>query len=205
MNRVQYFFLMLKQGIKGVFRFKAQFVIILILSFLATLILSLSLSVGLRIQNSYDTVMKPVSEFAFERQLRVSVKDDDTRHDLSPARDVVSGDYTSFYRAQAGNLPTPATGANNSAVTYYNFILAHVEDYAKQTEQAQPENNHQNFVNQVYQTEAFKTAFKLFDENTLRMIMFTSLIQELDSLQDPAVNSNLRLTPIGQYTLKNPG
>jgi len=151
---------MLKQGIKGVFRFKAQFVIILILSFLATLILSLSLSVGLRIQNSYDNVMKPVSEFAFETQLRVSVKDDDTNHDLAPAREVIPGDYTTFYRAQSGHLPTVATGANNSATTYYNFILSHAEDYAKQTAEAQPDNNHQNFVNSVYQTEAFKTAFK---------------------------------------------
>jgi len=205
MNRVQYFFLMLKQGIKGVFRFKAQFVIILILSFMATLILSLSLSVGLRIQDSYDNVMKPLSEFAFETQLRVAVKDDDTNHDLAPARDIVSGDYTTFYRAQSGNLPSVASGTDNSATTAYNFILAHAEDYATQTAEAQPDNNHKNFVNEVYQTPEFKAAFKIWDENALRMIMFTSLIDELDSLEDNQVNSNLRFTPIGQYTLKNPG
>lgn len=59
------FFLLLKQGIRGVFKFKIQFLIIIFLSFLATFMLSTSFSTVKRIDNNYNNIMNKIDKFDY--------------------------------------------------------------------------------------------------------------------------------------------
>ncbi|QGS52079.1 ABC transporter permease [Spiroplasma tabanidicola] len=58
-------FLYLKQGIKGVYKFKIQFYVIIILTFIASLILGISLSASTRIINNYKQVMSKMDKFDY--------------------------------------------------------------------------------------------------------------------------------------------
>lgn len=66
------FFLLLKQGFKGIFRFRIQFIIILILSFLATLVLTISVSTSRRLENAYEKIVKKVDPFDLVGSTRIS-------------------------------------------------------------------------------------------------------------------------------------
>ncbi|ATQ35418.1 ABC transporter permease [Mesoplasma entomophilum] len=58
--------LLFKQGLKGIFKFKIQFVIILILSFLSIFILTTSISLRDRLNHTYNEVVKSVDKFDYE-------------------------------------------------------------------------------------------------------------------------------------------
>ncbi|ASZ09017.1 ABC transporter permease [Mesoplasma chauliocola] len=58
--------LLFKQGLKGIFKFKIQFVIILILSFLSIFILTTSISLKDRLNNTYNQIVKSVDKFDYE-------------------------------------------------------------------------------------------------------------------------------------------
>ncbi|ATZ21476.1 ABC transporter permease [Mesoplasma tabanidae] len=58
--------LLFKQGLKGIFKFKIQFIIILILSFLSIFILTTSISLRDRLNNTYNEVVKSVDKFDYE-------------------------------------------------------------------------------------------------------------------------------------------
>ncbi|AGR42027.1 ABC transporter permease [Spiroplasma diminutum] len=61
-------FLYLKQGIKGVMKFKIQFIVIVFLSFLATFILSISFSTTQRIENNFETAISKMKKFDYVNQ-----------------------------------------------------------------------------------------------------------------------------------------
>ncbi|ATZ17841.1 ABC transporter permease [Mesoplasma melaleucae] len=58
--------LLFKQGLKGIFKFKIQFIIILILSFLSIFILTTSISLRDRLNNTYNQVVKNVDKFDYQ-------------------------------------------------------------------------------------------------------------------------------------------
>lgn len=58
--------LLFKQGLKGIFKFKIQFIIILILSFLSIFILTTSISLRDKLNNTYNEVVKSVDKFDYE-------------------------------------------------------------------------------------------------------------------------------------------
>jgi len=239
MNKFEYFFLMLKQGIKGVFKFKAQFIIILILSFIATLILSVSISSGRRMQASYDQVMGKVEKFSYESQLTVDVQNNQMNLGFSPIKNVIYGDFSTIYY----NEKDPSQSKTN-----FNFVLSHPEIHEKRSKEINEysidfgykETNHKNFINQTYKNDKFienfqKVIFGLTEkdidkiqagsndnpqekerkekyaesvaaQNEMRLELLNTLIADLDALSKGTepVDSNLKYSPIGQYTIKNP-
>jgi len=239
MNKFEYFFLMLKQGIKGVFKFRAQFIIILILSFIATLILSVSISSGRRMQNSYDQVMGKVEKFSFESQLTVNVENSQLKLGITPIRNLIYGDFSTIYYDEKDS---------QQSKTNFNFVLSNPEIHAERSKQitdysvdfGYKETNHKNFINQTYKKEDFIKNFQevMFgitdaeiskinagDDNNpqekerkeklaasnaaeleIRIELLNTLLADLDALSNGTepVDSNLKYSPFGQYTIQNP-
>ncbi|WP_027063187.1 ABC transporter permease [Mesoplasma seiffertii] len=95
MKKQNNFFLLLKQGIKGIFKFKIQFIIIMILAFLSTFILSTSLSITVRLNNSYNKIVNSVSRFDYSTSLytgRKSVNGGDSTPTFIPLNDFMNFD-----------------------------------------------------------------------------------------------------------------
>ncbi|AHB36218.1 hypothetical protein [Spiroplasma apis] len=66
--------LYLKQGFKGIFKFRIQFLIIIILGFISTFVLTISLSLSQRLTNEYDKVMNKMDRFDYISSKDVGVK-----------------------------------------------------------------------------------------------------------------------------------
>jgi hypothetical protein len=200
---------MLKQGIKGVFRFKAQFSIILLLTFIATLILSLSISTGRRVQDSHNNIVQKVERFSFETQLNMLNREQMTPiFTLLPIKSIVNSDYSAIY-----NDSNDLTNAR----TNLNYILSHPEIHSlRESQVGNPGHqltslSHTNFITKTYSLPEFKTAFVTDDSGernqTLRMLLLDTLLKDFDLLTDGKIHpelENLKYTPLGQYTIKNP-
>ncbi|AUF83622.1 ABC transporter permease [Mesoplasma syrphidae] len=103
MKKQNNFFLLLKQGIKGIFKFRIQFIIIMILAFLSTFILSTSLSITVRLNNSYNQIVKSVPRFDYSTSLytgRKSVNGGDTTPTFIPLNDFMNFDNVGIYDSQ---------------------------------------------------------------------------------------------------------
>ncbi|WP_338983197.1 ABC transporter permease [Spiroplasma endosymbiont of Othius punctulatus] len=91
-------FLLLKQGIKGVFKFKIQFVIIVILSFLASLVLTLSISVDSRISSDHKKTMNKLGDVDYVWNYKVGANASDSRmSSIVPVFDFVNNQYVEAY------------------------------------------------------------------------------------------------------------
>ncbi|SYV95868.1 Uncharacterised protein, partial [Mycoplasma putrefaciens] len=99
------FLLLLKQGVKGVFKFRIQFTIILLLSFLASFILSTSLTLSTRINQTFNQVVNNIKKFDYTNStqinLGVSNAASETDRSVFPLLDLVSDN--SYYNKKAND------------------------------------------------------------------------------------------------------
>lgn len=117
MKRITSFLLLLKQGLKGVFKFKIQFIIILLLSFLTSFILSTSLTLTSRINKTYNNIVNNVNKFDYSstneiRTYRIDRNNSTTDRSVIALLDLVNNS-NSYYNQSS----------NNKNTSYLNFIL----------------------------------------------------------------------------------
>lgn len=214
MDKFSNFFLMLKQGIKGVFHFRVQFLIILILSFIATFILSVSLSTQRRMNSSYDQIVKKVPRFDFQGniQLKGSSNRGDDVFLVSNLLD--NADYLSLEDYQT-DLNGEQVLSNQDRAYTYNYVFADSSGvYA----------NHQNFFTLLTSSSTFQNLFiqaNLYQSPTINGLettsdvdgwyqvyqaLFIELFTELTTLSqggDLGVNT-LLYSVVGRYTVQYP-
>jgi len=158
---------MLKQGIKGVFHFRVQFLIILILSFIATFILSVSLSTQRRMNSSYDQIVKKVPRFDFQGniQLKGSSNREDDVFLVSNLLD--NADYLSLEDYQT-DLNGEQVLSNQDRAYTYNYVFADSSGvYA----------NHQNLFTLLTSNSTFQNLFvqaNLYQSPTINGLETTS-------------------------------
>ncbi|WP_338985518.1 ABC transporter permease [Spiroplasma endosymbiont of Diplazon laetatorius] len=113
-------FLYLKQGIKGVLRFKIQFIVIVILSFLATFILSVSLSSTNRLSNDYDQTMSKMDKFDFINEKTVGLNSsDEVSTYIYSSMDVINNQFNYVH-----NSEDPSNEITNKAIeANHNLVL----------------------------------------------------------------------------------
>jgi putative ABC transport system permease protein len=89
--------LLFKQGFKSIFKYKLQFVIITILTFIAALYLVATISTSQRIDTLYDEVMGSAEQFDYTYNKKIT-NSNNTVTNLNdiyiPMNDFVNGDYT---------------------------------------------------------------------------------------------------------------
>ncbi|ATZ17373.1 ABC transporter permease [Williamsoniiplasma luminosum] len=157
MKSKPFIFLLLKQGFKGVFKFKAQFIIILILTFLSTLILGVSISSTRNMQASYDNVVGKVEKFNYQASTEIgkdaAFQNVDVKDFKSmPTIDFNNNDFSYFWTGQPGD---------STLKSAFNLKL-----YAKEGES-------QTYVTKVTQSPEFINVWNEFindDANGFRII-----------------------------------
>ncbi|AJM71793.1 ABC transporter permease [Mycoplasma yeatsii] len=146
------FFLLLKQGVKGVFKFRIQFTIILLLSFLASFILSTSITLSSRIDNTYNNIVNNVKKFDHISSNQISINSQDatdtTDRSIFPLLDLVSDN--SYYNKKT----------NDKNTSFLNFVL---------NEKAlQNTDNKKTLITEMFADKVFASFFKditTFDES----------------------------------------
>ncbi|AGR41018.1 ABC transporter permease [Spiroplasma taiwanense] len=114
------FFLYLKQGIKGVLKFRIQFYVIIILTFLSTLILTISISTSERLNQNYNQTMNKYEKFDYINQKAVGIPSDGKEAvTVTPLIDFINDEFLAVYDSTDLNNP-----ANNKGIEY-NFNLSY--------------------------------------------------------------------------------
>ncbi|AUM63000.1 ABC transporter permease [Spiroplasma monobiae] len=126
------FFLLIKQGIKGVFRYKTQFTLIVILGFFASLILSVTNSINDRMTSEYNRTMEKVDKFDFYDEKSLETSNALNSKTMVPIMDFISNEYI---ESSDGTLT-------------YNVNVSSASD---------PENK--TFITNVFESEDFKNEF----------------------------------------------
>ncbi|WP_339020755.1 ABC transporter permease [Spiroplasma endosymbiont of Atherix ibis] len=121
------FFLLLKQGLKVVFRYKTQFILIVILGFFASLILSVTNSISDRIRYEYDKTMQKTNKFDYYDEKILETSNASGSQIMVPIMDFISDEYLTY---------------NNESVGYNVNI-------AKQEEK-------ETFITKVFESQDFK-------------------------------------------------
>ncbi|WP_338984923.1 ABC transporter permease [Spiroplasma endosymbiont of Diplazon laetatorius] len=99
------FFLLIKQGIKGVFRYKTQFILIVILGFFASLILSVTNSINDRMTSEYERTMSKVDKFDYYDEKSLETASALDTKTMVPIMDFISDEYiTKDNKAVAYNV-----------------------------------------------------------------------------------------------------
>ncbi|ATZ19086.1 ABC transporter permease [Williamsoniiplasma somnilux] len=198
--------LMLKQGIKGVFKFKIQFSIILILTFLASLILTVSISTNRRLQHEYNDVVKVTQKFdntwSLNTGKNISASDErkfipilDT---ISPLNSYIKANGKSDYNVVLNQ--SAANGSVNNYITRTTNTEPFKEAYT---------NLFKNFNSQEFNLKADRESYnKSFFQEKLAMtnLLATQFYKDLIKLQNNSQDSDIAYlldTPFGNYTLLN--
>ncbi|ATZ19088.1 ABC transporter permease [Williamsoniiplasma somnilux] len=202
--------LMLKQGVKGVFKFRIQFSIILLLTFIASLILTVSISTNRRLQHEYNDIVKSTQKF-------------DNTWALNTGKNVMASEERSFIPIlDTISSVNSYVGANDKSdynvVLNQNPINGSVNNYITRTTNS-PEfisafdNMFKTFLDYPshLDTQSYNSA--LYQEKILLTeILATQFFRDLKILQDTPKNTQpnkdieyLLDTPFGNYTLRNNG
>ncbi|WP_100916434.1 ABC transporter permease [Spiroplasma floricola] len=132
-------FLYLKQGIKGIMKVKIQFIVIIILTFLATFILSATLSSTKRISDDYNNTMSKMESFNYVNQKVVDINSsDDMTTDIIAPMDIMNSQF--IYSIDSNDL----SSLNNRALEI-NYNLSFF-----------PESNLSNYNQETFLTKTFK-------------------------------------------------
>ncbi|ALD66242.1 ABC transporter permease [Spiroplasma cantharicola] len=120
-------FLYLKQGIKGVMKFKIQFIVIVILSFLATFILSISFSTTKRITNDYEKTMLKMEPFDFLNQQSVGLNlAEGTGSNIIAPMDILNNQF--LYVKDSKDL----TSQKNNKAVDLNYNISSFDDFSSE-------------------------------------------------------------------------
>ena len=214
MDKFSNFFLMLKQGIKGVFHFRVQFLIILILSFIATFILSVSLSTQRRMNNSYDQIVKKVPRFDFQGNIQLKASADGGGDAFLITNLLDNADYLSLEDYET-DLDGNQVLSNPDKAYTYNYVFA---------DRSGAYTNHHNFFTVLTSNPAFQNLFiqaNLYQSPTIAGLettsdvdgwyqvyqaLFIELFSELTTLSQGGdlKNNTLPYSVVGRYTVKYP-
>ncbi|AUB32098.1 ABC transporter permease [Spiroplasma floricola] len=153
------FFLLVKQGLKGVFRYKTQFILIVILGFFASLILSISNSISDRIRYEYNKTMQKTSKFDYYDEKALETSNATGSQMMVPIMDFISDEYLVYKGESVG----------------YNVNIA-------------KQNEKETFITKAFESNDFKLSFnKLIDNHNYSQSWFNYKWNEWD--QSPYYNA----------------
>lgn len=137
--------LLFKQSIKNIFAFKIQFIVILILSFLSTSILSLSMTTNRRLEKQYENIVLSQKKFKKNFELKVGENSKNEQEtDFVPILDFVGPDYSGLNYNYIKNNKKIA----NSITSDYNLMLS-----SKNEKEA-------NFITKTFASGSFLEIFQ---------------------------------------------
>ncbi|WP_339029383.1 ABC transporter permease [Spiroplasma endosymbiont of Cantharis nigra] len=140
-------FLYLKQGIKGVMKFKIQFVVIVILSFLATFILSVSFSTTKRISEDYRKTMSKMDPFDFVNQQVVGVNGAQEKgSNIIAPMDILNNQF--LYVKDSKDL----TSQRSNRAIDLNYNISHFSNFSN-------EGYDETFLNRTFKDQVIQEKF----------------------------------------------
>ncbi|WP_031542917.1 ABC transporter permease [Mesoplasma photuris] len=205
--------LLFKQGLKGVFKFKIQFIIILILSFLATLILTITLSVSARLTNDYNNIVKKVDRFNYSSTMEIYENGEDganRQYDVPLIYDFINSDLNSTI---VGGKTT-----TNYNITFNDYYFSDAYDVENKF------TFEETFLTRLYKGETistnesqiqaakdFKQTFSTMNNdalsktNTQASILNNEILYSLKEFKDSNAKNEtyFKNTTMGEYILKN--
>ncbi|ATG97346.1 ABC transporter permease [Mesoplasma lactucae] len=222
MHKFSNFFLMLKQGIKGVFKFRIQFIIILVLTFIATFILSVSFSTQRRMSNSYNNIVKKVDRFSYQGNIQMDSSVNDSSDVFIISNILNNADSVSIQQWVKDDKGNEKILNNKDS---YNYVFSNFNDVEGIENYSQ---EHQNFFTRMIEEQGFKDLFakntryndwawnddasqdgKVKFWNEVYQYSLISFFNALDDLNKnghkDSYNDPLKYTTIGKYTLAKPG
>lgn len=207
------FLLLLKQGFKGIFKFKIQFIIILVLSFLATFMLTITVSSTKRLHSDWDQIVGSVDRFDYVATTQIgntAVENSGaSMSDLEPVPliDFINNTYVDTISEDA------AQHTSN-----FNFILN--EDLYKDQIDARSVNTVSNFLTrfmkQTDQNGFYALTKNYFNDNDLANYRFLirnqlahNLIQDIVKVRDHGPSTTegtgyFTTSTIGFMIMQNP-
>ncbi|WP_338983195.1 ABC transporter permease [Spiroplasma endosymbiont of Othius punctulatus] len=152
-------FLMFKQGIKGVFKFKIQFSIIVILSFLASLVLTLSISVENRITTDHKKTMNKLGDvdYVWDYKVGSGTSTDSKTSALVPVMDFVNYQFVDIFDDKEDAKVKDVISEYNVNVSSFENIEGFEETFITKS-----------FAKEVFEKE-FSKAVKI--KNELKLIV----------------------------------
>ncbi|KAF5295736.1 hypothetical protein FQA39_LY12909 [Lamprigera yunnana] len=144
MKNQRTYFLLFKQGLKGIFKFKVQFIIIIILTFLATFILTTSLTITNRLKDSHNNVVGRIEPFDYSSTVATDISASPDAKD--PLRYVALNDFINTDFTRIINLDKTLSSqfnfnlnASNGQETFLTKLFANDEIYTIATRQENTE------------------------------------------------------------------
>ncbi|ATZ16390.1 FtsX-like permease family protein [Entomoplasma freundtii] len=118
-KRTPNFLLLLKQGFRGIFKFKIQFIIILVLSFLATFVLTITASANRRLHQDWDQIVGSVDPFDYVGTTQLD--NTATRNDGAPLSSLEPVPLVDFLNNTFVDVVNnPSSFMKGSAITPHN-------------------------------------------------------------------------------------
>ncbi|AHI52732.1 ABC transporter permease [Spiroplasma culicicola] len=156
-------FLYLKQGIRGILKFRIQFFVIIILSFLSTFILSISLSSSKRLSQNYNNVMQKMEPFDYITTREAGIRNNNDSNYV-PLNDFINFQFLSSYDSTIDKF-----SPENQSIQY-NFNLiewpSKVEKDMDETLQKGYEGYQSTFISKAFENSEVQQAFFDFLNNS---------------------------------------
>ncbi|AGR41618.1 ABC transporter permease [Spiroplasma taiwanense] len=128
-------FLLTKQGVKGIFKYKIQFVLIVILGFFASLILSITFSINDRLEYEYNRTMGNTAKFDYIETQTLESSNQSESKEFTPFVDFISNQFLQF---------------DDKSIAY-NFNISSFENN---------ENYKSTFLTKAFESDNFKKIFQ---------------------------------------------
>ena len=190
-------YLMLKQGVKWILKFKLQLVVIVVLTFIASSILTISFTTNKRLSSAYDQVVNNSKSPKFDStyQITVGSKAKPEKGDplFIPIFDFVNKQYTGFKNEGYDNFNLTFNDiyGEKNLLTITTSSQEFKDAWAKKKD---------IFIYKDNQNDIKQLAKEQQDFDFAINDAFFNTMAELLSKNDPAI----RNTVIGRYTLSNP-
>ncbi|AXK51152.1 ABC transporter permease [Spiroplasma alleghenense] len=152
MKRNGNWFLFFKQSFRNIFKFRVQFIIVIVLTFMSTLILTVSLGVSSILRNSHDQIVNTGNKFDYEYQYQFEQKrSSEGPNQTIPLNDYINNNYSHFIDDVNFSLEPNEESA-------FNFLLSN--------DQKNKNEEQENFLVRFYKSEGFQKAiYELFLRN----------------------------------------
>ncbi|WP_338973039.1 ABC transporter permease [Spiroplasma endosymbiont of Panorpa germanica] len=143
--------LFFKQSFKNIFKFRVQFIIVIVLTFMSTMILTVSMGITSIIRSNHNEIVNTGNKFDYEYQYQFQQKRSaEGPNETIPLNDYINSDFSTF------NNDVDGFGEKKSE-NAFNFLLS--SDPKVKAEE-------ENFLIRFYKSEHFQEAvYNLFYSN----------------------------------------
>ncbi|WP_148293478.1 ABC transporter permease [Spiroplasma sabaudiense] len=162
--------LLLKQSLINILKFRVQFIIVIVLSFLSASILTVSMGINSTLNNNFQEVVGKGNQFDFEYQYQFNQRRNvEGPNQTIPLNAFVNNNYSTFIK--------DLNEKDIKEESAFNFILS---------SQSNPESN-DNFLIRTYQDQNFQNAIYEQFKNDTYGVTEKLLVYDYDANQDEFV------------------